>query len=45
MTSTKRFDEVGKDDLALTGGKSANPGELSRGAASAGRLRPSSIEP
>ena len=27
---TKRFDEVGKDDVALAGGKGANLGELSR---------------
>ena len=30
MTSTKRFDEIGKDDLALAGGKGANLGKLSR---------------
>src|SRR5829696_8716181 len=30
MTYTKRFDEIGKDDLALAGGKGANLGELSR---------------
>ena len=27
---TKRFDEVGKDDLALAGGKGANLGKFSR---------------
>ena len=30
MTSTKRFDEIGKDDLALPGGKGANLGKFSR---------------
>jgi rifampicin phosphotransferase len=30
MTFTKRFDEIGKDDSALAGGKGANLGELSR---------------
>jgi rifampicin phosphotransferase len=30
MTYTKRFDEIGKDDLSLAGGKGANLGELSR---------------
>jgi rifampicin phosphotransferase len=30
MTFTKRFDEIGKDDIALAGGKGANLGELSR---------------
>ncbi len=30
MTSTKRFDEIGKDDLALAGGKGANVGKFSR---------------
>ncbi len=29
MTSTKRFDEIGKDDLALAGGKGANVGKFS----------------
>ena len=30
MTSTKRFGEIDKDDLALAGGKDANLGKLSR---------------
>ena len=30
MISTKRFDEIGKDDLALAGGKGANLGKFSR---------------
>ena len=30
MTYTKRFDEIGKDVVALAGGKGANLGELSR---------------
>ena len=30
MTYTVRLDEIGKDDLALAGGKGANLGELSR---------------
>ena len=30
MTYTKRFDEIGRDDLSLAGGKGANLGELSR---------------
>ena len=30
MNYTKRFDEVGRDDVALAGGKGANLGELSR---------------
>jgi phosphoenolpyruvate synthase len=30
MNYTKRFDEIGKDDIALAGGKGANLGELSR---------------
>jgi phosphoenolpyruvate synthase/pyruvate phosphate dikinase len=30
MTYTVRIDEIGKDDLALAGGKGANLGELSR---------------
>ena len=30
MTSTKRFDEIGKDAFALAGGKGANVGKLSR---------------
>jgi rifampicin phosphotransferase len=30
MQYTKRFDEIGKDDIALAGGKGANLGELKR---------------
>jgi phosphoenolpyruvate synthase len=30
MKYTKRFDEIGKDDVALAGGKGANLGEMSR---------------
>ena len=30
MAYTKRFDEIGRDDLSLAGGKGANLGELSR---------------